>query len=149
MKPLPLFLALTFGLFIVGFGITGLLIATGGPAWSVVLAQIAMAWTPTIAYAVIHRRVHPDVPFFRFVALQFAPRVRAAPLVASIMIPVIAVVLIAIGTSIATGTPATELLADLMPGAAGVLFLTNLISGPLGEELGWRGYLLGEFQARH
>lgn len=149
MKPLPLFLALTFGLFIVGFGITGLLIATGGPAWSVVLMQIAMAWTPNIAYAVIHRRVHPDVPFVRFVALQFAPRVRVAPLVASIMIPVIAIVLIAIGTSIATGTAPTDLLADLTPGAAAFLFLTNLIRGPLGEELGWRAYLLVEFQTRH
>lgn len=149
MKPLPLFLALAFGLFIVGFAIAGLLIAMGGPTWSVVLVQIAMAWTPNIAYAVIHRRVHPDVPFFRFVALQFAPRVRVAPLVASIVIPVIAIALITIGTSIATGIAAADLLVDLSPGAAGLLFLTNLIRGSTGEELGWRGYLLGEFQTRH
>lgn len=149
MKPLPLFLVLTFGLFIVGFAIAGLIISLGGPTWSVVLVQIAMAWTPTLAYAVVHRRVHPGTPFFRFVALQFSPRTRVAPLVASILIPVIAIALIALGYAFATGTAPAELLVDLSPSAFWWLFLTNLIRGPLGEELGWRGYLLGEFQVRH
>ncbi len=149
VKPLPLFLMLTFGLFIAGFAVTGLLIATGAPTWAVVVMQVAMAWTPTVAYAVVHRRVHPGTPFFRFVGLQFSSRVRMAPLVASILIPVLAITLIALGYAFATGTGPAELLVGLSPGAFGLLFLTNLIRGPLGEELGWRGYLLGEFQRRH
>ena len=59
MKPLNLFLLLTFLLFIVGFGITGLLISTGSPDYLVVLAQIVMAWTPTMAFAIIHRKSRP------------------------------------------------------------------------------------------
>lgn len=149
MKPLSLFLVLTFGLFIVGFAVAGLLISTGGPDWIVVLIQVAMAWTPTVAYAVVHRKVHPGTSFFRFVALDFSARIRMVPLLASIMIPVAVITLIAIGYSTATGTAPADLLIGLSPGAFALLFLTNVIRGPLGEELGWRGYLLGEFQTRH
>jgi hypothetical protein len=53
MKPLNLFLLLTFALFIVGFAITGILISVDSPNYLVVLAQIMMAWTPTVAFAII------------------------------------------------------------------------------------------------
>ena len=76
MKPLTLFLLLTFGLFIVGFALVGLLISIGGPNFLVVLVQIAMAWTPTVAFAIIHRKVYPGRSFRQTVAGLFASRLR-------------------------------------------------------------------------
>lgn len=149
MKPLHLFLLLTFGLFLVGFAIAGVLISTGSPQSVVVVIQVVMAWTPTFAYAAIHRRVNPQISFWRFVAGQFSTPVRLLPLLASILIPVIAVALVVTVYSIATGTALSGLFPGLSAGAVGLLFLTNIIRGPLGEELGWRGYLLGEFRKRH
>ena len=64
MKPLTLFLLLTFGLFIVGFALVGLLISIGGPNFLLVAVQIAIAWTPTLALAILHRKGDPG-PAFR------------------------------------------------------------------------------------
>ena len=58
MKPLKLFLVLTFALFLIGFALVGVLISVGSPNYLVVLAQILMAWTPTVAYAIAVSYTH-------------------------------------------------------------------------------------------
>ena len=79
MKPLNLFLLLTFALFIIGFALVGLLISVGGPNYLVVLVQILMAWTPTMAYAIVHRKANPGQSLWRYVAGLFTTRVRLLP----------------------------------------------------------------------
>jgi membrane protease YdiL (CAAX protease family) len=148
MKPLNLFLLLTFGLFIVGFALAGLLISVGSPNYLVVLVQIAMAWTPTMAFAIVHPKVDPGRSFWRYVADLFAPRIRMLPLLASILIPVVATIVVWIGYSLASGQALFTLVADLSIGAIVVIFVDGLIRGPLGEELGWRGYLQLELNKR-
>ncbi len=144
MKPIYLFLTLTFGLFLVGFALVGLLIALDGPDYLVVLLQIAMAWTPTIAFATIHRKVDPGRSFLRQVADLFATRIRLRPLLASLLIPVVATIAAWIGYALVTGRPLWSLVADLSAAALLFTFADGLIRGPLGEELGWRGYLQNE-----
>ena len=148
MQPLRLFLVLTFGLFLVGFAIAGLLISFDGPNFLVVIVQIVMAWTPTFAYMIIHKRVNPDISLGRFIVRQFAPRVRLLPLIGSILIPLVAVAAVWIGYSVAVGAPLRDTVTELTVGSFAIMFLNNLIRGPLGEELGWRGYLLGEINRR-
>ncbi|MFW5783054.1 MAG: type II CAAX prenyl endopeptidase Rce1 family protein [Spirochaetota bacterium] len=148
MKPLHLFLVLTFGLFLVGFAIAGVLIFLGAPGILVTIVQIVMAWTPTMAYAAIHRRVHPEMSFLRFVGDQFAARVRFVPLAASIVVPVLVTATVWIGYSVVSGGAPGELVVGLSLGSFLLLFLGNVIRGPLGEELGWRSYLLGELNQR-
>src|SRR4030043_728044 len=103
MKPLNLFLLLTFLLFIVGFAITGILIFMGSPDFFVVLAQIIMAWTPTMAFAIIHRKIDPGRSLWRYIADLFATRIRLLPLLASIFIPVVATIVVWIGYSAVSG----------------------------------------------
>lgn len=148
MKPLNLFLLLTFGLFIAGFALVGLLISFGGPNYLVVIIQILMAWTPTMAVAIIHRKIDPNRSFGRFVADQFATRIRLLPLLASIFIPVVATSIVWIGYSLYTGQALLNLVADLSIAGVLVMFVDSLIRGPLGEELGWRGYLQNELNKR-
>ena len=99
MKPLNLFLWLTFGLFIVGFGTTGILISVRSPNYLVVLVQIVMAWVPTIAFAIIHHRAEPDRSFWRSVADRFATPIKLRPLLGSIFIPVLAISIVWIAYS--------------------------------------------------
>ncbi|MBN3524715.1 type II CAAX prenyl endopeptidase Rce1 family protein [Paenibacillus apiarius] len=44
--------------------------------------------------------------------------------------------------------PFSELLI-LSPATLVILFIRNLISGPLGKELGWRAFFLTELQKKH
>ncbi len=148
MKPLNLFLLLTFGLFIAGFALVGLLISFGSPNYLVALVQILMAWTPTAAFAIIHRRVDPDRSFWRYVADLFATRIRLLPLLAALLIPVGATLVVWIGYSLLSGQAPLSLVADLSVAAVGVMFFDSLIRGPLGEEVGWRGYLQLELNKR-
>lgn len=148
MKPLTQFLVLTFGLFIIGFALTGLLISFDSPNSLIVLVQIAMAWTPTMAFAIIHRKADPGRSFGRYVADLFAPRIRLLPLLASILIPLAVTFIIWIGYSLASGQPLFSLVADASIGTLVIMFATSLIRGPLGEELGWRGYLQLELNKR-
>jgi len=149
VQPLKLFLLLTFALFIAGFALVGLLISLGGPNYLVVLIQIAMAWTPTVAFALVHRKVHPGQSFRQTIAGLFAPKIRLRPLLASLLIPVAATLVVWLGYSLASGHPPLALVADLSPAALAVIFFDGLIRGPLGEELGWRGYLQNELTRRH
>jgi hypothetical protein len=92
MRPLHLFLLVTFVLFIVGFAGTGMLSLVGSPHYLVVLAQMMMAWTPTAAFVIIHRKVNPGRSYWRYIADLFAPRIRLQPLLASLLIPVVATI---------------------------------------------------------
>lgn len=148
MKPLNLFLILTFALFLAGFALVGVLISIGSPNYLVVLMQIAMAWTPTAAFAIVHRKADPGRSFGRQVADLFATRIRLRPLLASILIPVAATLVVWIGYALVSGQAPLDLVADLSATALFVMFVDSLIRGPLGEELGWRGYLQNELNRR-
>lgn len=148
MKPLNLFLLLTFALFIIGFALVGLLISVGGPNHLVVLVQILMAWTPTAAYAIVHRKANPDKSLPRYVADLFATRIKLLPLLASILIPLVATIVVWLSYSLVAGQALFALVADLSGATILVMFVDSLIRGPLGEELGWRGYLQLELNKR-
>jgi hypothetical protein len=149
MKPLSLFLLLTFVLFILGFALTGILIAVGGPDFLVVLAKIGMAWTPTFAFAIVHRRVDPGRSLWRYIAGRFAAPLKLTPLLASIFIPVAATIIVWIAYSLVSGVELFDLIAKVSAGSLVVMFADSFIRGPLGEELGWRGYLQLELNKRH
>ncbi len=125
------------------------MIAVGGPNYLFVLVQVAMAWTPTAAYAIIHRRVDPGRSLWRYIADLFATRIRLLPLLASILIPVVATIVVWIGYSLVSGKALFDLVADLSVVGILAVFADNLIRGPLGEELGWRGYLQIELNKRY
>ena len=148
MKPLNLFLLLTFVLFIIGFGITGILISIYSPNYLVVLAQIVMAWTPTVAFAISHRRVDPGRSIWRYIADRFTTPIKLLPLLASILIPVVATIIVWVGYSMVSGEALFDLVAKPSVGSVLLMFLDSLIRGPLGEELGWRGYLQIELNKR-
>ena len=148
MNPLKLFVVLTFALFFIGFALVGVLISVGSPNYLVVLAQILMAWTPTAAYAIVHRRANPGSSLWRSIADLFATRVRLLPLMASILIPVVATIIVWLGYALVSGQSPFALVANLSVMAVVVIFFDSLIRGPLGEELGWRGYLQNELNKR-
>lgn len=148
MKPFNQFILFTFLFFIIGFGIAGLLMAVNAPNFLFVLVQILMAWTPTASFAIIHKKVDPGRSIWRYIADRFAAPIKLLPLLASILIPVFATAVVWVGYSLYSGKPLVDLIPELSLASILLIFVDNLIRGPLGEELGWRGYMQMELNKR-
>ncbi len=148
MNPLKQFLWLTFVLFIVGFGITGILFSLNSPNALVVIVQVIMAWTPTMAFALIHRKVETDRSLWRSIADRFAAPLNFPLLAASVLVPVVATGVVWFVYSGVSHRTLFDLTAKLSAGSIALIFLDGVIRGPLGEELGWRGYLQLELNKR-
>jgi membrane protease YdiL (CAAX protease family) len=77
-----------------------------------------------------------------------ATPIQLLPLLASILIPVVATTIVWVSYSMVSGKALFDLVAKLSVGSLLLMFLDSLIRGPLGEELGWRGYLQIELNKR-
>ena len=80
--------------------------------------------------------------------MQFSPKLRFSVLGTVIMIQVIitAVVILLLST---TSDPPGVALSFTSFGLLLIAFLDNLVRGPLGEQLGWRGFALNELQKKY
>ena len=148
MKPLLRFFVYAFALFWIGFALAGVLIAIGAPPAIVEIVKVLMAWTPNFAFAIIYRRLGESRSLWAYVRELFTPRIRLLPLAASIVIPVMILLTVWLLLSAYQGVPASDLLADVTVLGAIGFFFYNLINGPLGEEIGWRGYAFHELRKR-
>lgn len=142
------FLFFSFLLFLIGFGLAGLLVTIDAPQFIVYILKVVMAWTPNVAFVIIYRRLGRDISVWRSIGNLFTVRVRLVPLLLSILVPVVAVVSIGLLSALYLETGVAGVIKDVSVGAALLMFLHNLIQGPLGEEVGWRGYALTELKKR-
>lgn len=127
------FLALTFGISLLAFagiafipGAASPETATGLPFWLVAV------WAPTLAALVIAFR-HGDLGPFVTRAIQISELPVWAWLIALSPPVILALVFVLDGGRQLTVRPEFSTIA--------ILIAFNLVLGPLGEELGWRGYL--------
>lgn len=137
MMPGP-FLALTFAISLGGFLCIWMLPAARSPESAVGLPfWLVMVWGPSLAAILLsHRDGRLAELLARAVKLSTVPPVVWLLVVA----PVLMVLLLrpfAPGAATSFG-----------PGVAVALVAFNLILGPLGEELGWRGYLQDDLNQR-
>ncbi|PKL11998.1 MAG: hypothetical protein CVV52_11800 [Spirochaetae bacterium HGW-Spirochaetae-8] len=147
-KNLWIYGVLTYLLFWVLLMFTGLLIKLEAP----VVVQEAMknvcAWSPTFVLLILFRRLFPGTTFREFLTSRLSGKMRFSDFAVSLayqvgaMVVVVGLYVLLSGTSF--GSLEFMAAADIVP-----IFLITLTSGPLGEELGWRGYVLGELMKRN
>jgi membrane protease YdiL (CAAX protease family) len=94
------------------------------------------------------RRLFPGVTFREFLRRNFIGRVN--PLIFLLLLVLqVAIVALAVGAQLwATGKGLNSVLL-LSPSALLTTFVVTATGGAMGEELGWRGYLLKELHKRH
>lgn len=112
------------------------------------LMKIVSAWSPTIVFVFMFNKIYPDKQLFAFLKLQFKERVQLFTVLYIIGIFGLIVVGRLFITSIYSGTPISALLVS-SPSFFITSFFYNLVWGPTGEELGWRGYVLNQLQTIH
>lgn len=147
-SPLVSFVITSYVIFFVLFTAIGIGMVLGAPKSFTALLQIISAWSSTFAFVILFKKIYPGLDLGDFIKKQFASKISFPVLSIAIIIQVI---IIAVTISLLSHTNGSQNLAFTFTGFGLFLlaFLDNLIRGPLGEELGWRGYALNELQKKY
>lgn len=147
-RPLVKYFALTYLIFFVLLGLTGAAMALKLPDAVAKVLQVVCAWSPTFAFLILYKKLVPGLALGAFVKRQFAGKLRPGPVLN--MLALQAAVLVGILAIVAAMNKVP--LSAVIQTSASVLilgFFDMLVRGPLGEEIGWRGYAQNQLQKRH
>ncbi len=141
------FVILTYLLFWVLFSVTGLTVYLKAPEIVQTVMQNVCAWTSTFVLIIWFKKFYPNETIKGYLKKQFRKTT-----VKNFAIPtLIQILLITLATIIfysINGEPFKNITfiktAAILP-----MVLIFITSGPMGEELGWRGYALNEFQKKY
>jgi membrane protease YdiL (CAAX protease family) len=146
-KPLFKYFALVYLIFYVLFGLTGAAMALGMPKFIPDTLQVVCAWSPTFAFLILYKKLVPDLALGEFIKRQFRAKVGRELFIAICLQVLVLIGIIALVSIVNKAPLFTVINAS---GSVIVLgFFNQLIRGPLGEELGWRGYALNQLQKKH
>lgn len=106
------------------------------------------SWSSTFAFVILFKRIYPGQNFIQYVKDKFKTKLKFSVIIVAIIIQVLIFVLIMFilssknnGVGSIFAISSFEMLI--------YFFFKNLLAGPLGEELGWRGFALNELQKKH
>ncbi len=144
---LRLFVILTYVLFWVLFSITGLTVYLNAPEIVQTVMKNVCAWTSTFVLLIWFKKFFPNETLKGFLKRQFQKTTFmnfALPTLLQILMTIMAAFIF----YYINGEPFKNITfikaAAIIPTV--LIFIT---SGPMGEELGWRGYALNEFQKKY
>ena len=147
-RNLIVFVSLTYVLFWCFLGLTGLLISLHVPSYVQTVAKNFCAWTPTIVVLIMFRQLYPGMSFGECLKQNFSSRVGPSTFLILLVLQTAIVVLAVMAQWWTTGGTLNSI-SLISPSAVLITFVVTATSGPMGEELGWRGYLLKELSARY
>ena len=142
------FIIISYLLFWALLACTGLAISLGIPPVLEQVIKNVIAWAPTFTILILFKKLYPDLTFLEYLKSHFQrplkPRFLVFPLLLqfSLLAAAVFVYLSVSGRSFQTLKFIP--LAEIVP-----TFIIALTSGPLGEELGWRGYALQKLQKKY
>jgi uncharacterized protein len=138
---------LLFWIMVLGLGGTASMILKVSPLTMRWVANLC-AWAPTIALAVMFRSLRPGMSFGEFIRHAFRGRLRVGLLLVS-AVSVVGGTLLSVW--IVAGIGERPFASFFDPGlySLPLTVVLSLLSGPTGEEAGWRGYLRVELNSRY
>lgn len=145
-KPMVQFVALSHIIFWLWLTIIGFGMMRGASPSFLHVMQIIAAWSSTFAFVILSGKLVLEESIWIFVKKQFATKVKASIMAKALLLQLAIFFIGIIGLK-----EINEIQGISFSGFQLVLiaFFDLLIRGSLGEELGWRGYALNEFQKKH
>ncbi|MCC0715953.1 type II CAAX endopeptidase family protein [Clostridioides sp. ES-S-0077-01] len=146
-RPIASFIILTNIIFL---PLLLLVVATIKLKFPTVVSDITLciaSWSSTFAFMILFKIIYPDKRFIVYVKDKFRNRLKISIVSIVISIQVLIAIVVILLTSKSRGTIPSFTVSSL--GMFIYLFLKNLFAGPLGEELGWRGFIQNELQKKY
>ena len=146
-KGLRTYAIYTYLLFILFIGIIGLVKLIFPSTVLFEVLKTLSAWAPTVVLLLMFQKFYPQDKRLAYIRRQFSRKVKPSDFVAAIGLPL---AVFAVTLAIAALVYRQPLQQLIVTSAWPLMYMLplHLASGPLGEELGWRAFLLTELQAK-
>ena len=108
---------------------------------------VLSSWTATFVFLAMFHKVHPQENLWNFIKSQFRERITISMVFCIVLIQLLVLIGCLLLTNKVWNLPLYEQLTASWTSLL-IVFGYNLIQGPLGEELGWRGFVLKELLKR-
>ncbi|CAM3867250.1 MULTISPECIES: CPBP family intramembrane glutamic endopeptidase [Bacillus cereus group] len=146
-KPVASFIVLTNIIFLPFFLLVGAISILGFPAWVFDVMFCISSWSSTFAFAVLFKKIYPGQSLIQFVKEKFKNKLKFSVIITTIMIQVFIFLMILFLVS--KNSKVDSIFTVSSWGMLIYFFVKNLLAGPLGEELGWRGFAQIELQKKY
>jgi len=146
-KPVASFILLTNIIFLPLFCLVGAIKIFGFPTWVFDVVRCISAWSSTFAFAILFKKIYPGQSFIHFVKNKFKTKLKFSMILSVSTIQAFIFMLILF--LVLNNSEVDSIFTISSWGMLFYYFLKNLLSGPLGEELGWRGFAQVELQKKH
>lgn len=144
-----LFIIGAYGIFWIFLCVIALSMALDMPQWLLKSMQTISSWTPTVAVLILFKKL--DTGFDRrrdFIKSRFEGKKWVKPAIFLFLVQAVFFFAGAYLISIYSNRPYCELFVFDFPTVV-VTFVSTVLSGASGEELGWRGFLFWEYRKEY
>ncbi|MFE3576379.1 CPBP family intramembrane glutamic endopeptidase [Lysinibacillus sp. NPDC059133] len=146
-KPVASFIVLTNIIFLPLFCLVGAISMLGFPSWVIDVMFCISAWSSTFAFVILFKKIYPGQSFIQFVKDKFNNKLKFSVILTTIMIQTLIFLMILYFVS--KNSDVDSIFTVSSWGMLIYFFFKSLLSGPLGEELGWRGFAQLELQKKN
>lgn len=146
-KLLKQYVLWTYGIFycfILVIGITMLVLKQQSLAE---FLKVVSAWTSTFVFLAMFSKIYPEDNIFEFIKRQFREKIKVTTIVSIILLQLSIFLGSIVLISNSNHIPIKSLIETSWISWL-FIFGDSIIRGPLGEEIGWRGFVLNELQKK-
>jgi len=144
---IKIFVIYTYLLFWCLFLITGCSIYLKTPQYIQTVMKYVCAWTSTFVFIFLFKKIYPKYSLLGYIKRQFTSvniLNFAIPMIIQLLIIMLAIIFVLFIDGVSIKNIKFIDPSNILP-----LFISNIIYGPMGEELGWRCYALNQLQKKY
>lgn len=146
-KPVASFIVLTNIIFLPLFLLVGATSMLGFPVWVFDVMFCISSWSSTFAFVMLFKKIYPGQSVIQFVKDKFRTKLKFSVILTASMIQ--AFIFLLILFLISKNSEVGSIFTVSSWGILIYFFVKNFLAGPLGEELGWRGFAQIELQKKY